>query len=94
MIKKFEIDYTVFPQHNQHVDTHRTDDPVEAEEYLMHLLVSGARILAIKHEGVNLDTVQSDRLLLVAVQRLATRLLANSLHIDSVTVNHRFGLPA
>lgn len=94
MIKKFEIDYIVFPQHNKHVDTHRTDDPVEAEEYLMHLLVSGARILAIKHEGVVLDTVQSDRLLLVAAQRLATRLLANSLHIDSVSVNHRFGLPA
>lgn len=94
MIKKFEIDYIVFPQHNKRVDTHRTDDPVEAEEYLMHLLVGGARVLAIKHEGVTLDTVQSDRFLLIAAQRLASRLLCNSLDIDSVTVNHRFGLPA
>lgn len=94
MIAKYHVDYTIFPQHNKRVEQHITDDPVELEEFLMHLLATGARVVAIKHEGVPLDEVQSDRVLRVAADRLAARLLAVSLHLDSAAVQHRFGLAA
>ena len=68
MIAKFEIEYVIHPQHNHRVDTHRTDDPVEAG--------------------------QADRMLRVAAERLASRLLGRSLDLDSVQVKHRFGFAA
>ncbi len=39
------------PKHNKRVYTHLTDDPVEAEEFLMHLLITSALIKEIRHEG-------------------------------------------
>lgn len=94
MIAKFEIEYVIHPQHNHRVDTHRTDDPVEAEDFLMNLLVVGAHINAIKHEGAELEAGQTDRMLRVAAERLASRLLGRSLDLDSVQVKHRFGFAA
>ncbi|MEI6537452.1 MAG: hypothetical protein WCN98_19060 [Verrucomicrobiaceae bacterium] len=94
MIAKFTIEYTIFPQHNARISSHHTDDPVEAEDYLMHLLAGGARILAIKHEGVKLDQTQSDQMLRVAAGRLAARMLTTSLGLDSSDVKHRFGFAA
>ncbi len=94
MIAKFDIEYIIHPQHNQRVDTHRTDDPVEAEDFLMNLLIVGARITAIKHEGSVLEAGQSDRMLRVAAERLASRLLGRALDLDSVEVKHRFGFAA
>ncbi|WP_395741737.1 hypothetical protein [Prosthecobacter sp.] len=92
MISKFSVEYTIHPQHNSRRDTHRTDDPVELEDFLMQLLIAGARILSIKHEGVELDQAQSSRILRVAAERIATRLLAASLGLDAAAVKHRFGL--
>lgn len=94
MIKKFDIDYTIFPQHNQKVQTYRTDDPVETEEFLMHLLASGARIVGLKHEGVPLEDTQADRMLKIAVERLCSRMLVNALDTDSTTIHRRFGFVA
>jgi hypothetical protein len=94
MLSKFEIEYVIHPQHSERVDTHRTDDPIEAEDFLMNLLVSNVRIGAIKHEGVELDRPQADRMLQVAADRLASRLLGGALGIDSASVKHRFGFAA
>lgn len=94
MLAKFDIDYVIQPHHNERVDTHRTDDPVEAEDFLMSLLSLGARVKAIKHEGVELDQPQSDRMLRVAADRLASRVLGRALDLDSVAVKHRFGFAA
>lgn len=94
MLAKFDIEYIIHPQHNLRVDTHRTDDPVEAEDFLMNLLVVGARIQAIKHEGLVLEAGQADRMLRVAAERLASRLLGASLALDSIQVKHRFGFAA
>jgi hypothetical protein len=94
MLAKFAIDYTIFPQHNKRVETHHTDDPVEAEDFLMHLLASSARIHSIKHSGVDLDQVQTDRMLRVAGERLIARLLETSLHLDAAAIKHRFGFAA
>ena len=91
MLAKFAITYTVFPEHNKRVETHHTDDPVEAETFLVQLLTSGARIHSIIHDGIPVETNQSDRLLKVAANRIAAELLSRSLHLDYVEVKHRFG---
>ncbi|RBP38165.1 hypothetical protein DES53_112163 [Roseimicrobium gellanilyticum] len=94
MIAKYDIEYTVFPEHNHKVSSHRTDDPVAAEEFLMSLLLCGARIHGIKHEGMELERTQQDRMLRTAAERLSTRLLSRSLHIDPIATKHRFGFAA
>jgi hypothetical protein len=92
MLAKFTITYTVFPEHNKRVDTHYTDDPVEAELFLAKLLSSGSRILEIKHDGVNLESAAFDRMVRLAGERLVGRLIGAALKIDYVEVRHRFGL--
>lgn len=94
MLAKFSIDYTIFPQHNKRVETHRTDDPVEAEDFLMHLLASGVRIHSIKHEGIDLDQTKTDKMIRLAAERLMSRLLGIALQLDSAAVKHRFGFAA
>lgn len=94
MIAKFDIDYITHPQHDKRVHTHRTDDPVAAEDFLISLLTVGARVAAIKHEGVELGRTEADRMMSIAAQRLASRLLGTSLGLDMAEVKHRFGLAA
>lgn len=94
MITKYDIDYVIHPQHNNRVDTHRTDDPVEAEDFLMSLLATGAGIHSIKHEGIKLEPKAADQMLRVAAERLASRLLCVSLRQDVATIKHRFGFAA
>lgn len=94
MLAKFDIDYITYPEHNKTVHTHRTDDPVAAEDFLISLLAIGARVAAIKHEGVELAGPEADRMLGIAAQRLASRLLGRSLGLDAAEVKHRFGFAA
>jgi hypothetical protein len=94
MLSKFSIKYVALPQHNDRVLTHHTDDPVEAQEFLMHLLMSGAAIKAIQHDGVELSRPQADRMLKVAAEGLASLVLRKSLGIDGAEVRHRFGFAA
>jgi hypothetical protein len=91
MLKKFDIDYVVFPAHNNRVLTHRTDDPVEAEEFLSHLLAAGAKISGIRHDAGELTSHQFDRMVKVAAEGLISRLLGDSLGLDSAEIRHRFG---
>jgi len=94
MLAKFDIDYIIRPHHNKRLDTHRTDDPIAAEDFLISLLATGAHISAIKHEGVELAQHQSDQMLRVAAERLASGLLCRSLDLDTAAVKHRFGFAA
>ena len=94
MLKKFAITYILFPQHNDRVLTHRTDDPVEAEDFLMQLMVSGARICSISHDAQELAPHQFDRMVRVAAERLVVRLIASSLGLDAAAIRHRFGFAA
>ncbi|MEI8292812.1 MAG: hypothetical protein WCG66_02360 [bacterium] len=91
MIAKFAINYTVFPDHNKRVDTHHSDDPVEAENFIVQLLTSGSRIHSILHDGVPVEPHQFERLMRVAANRLAAELLSRSLNMDYAEVRHRFG---
>ena len=94
MLTKFAIDYIILPQHNTRIFTHFTDDPVEAEEYLMHLLVARARIKEIRHDGAVLTGHQFNRMLKVAAERIASALLRDSLALDAAQVKDRFGFAA
>jgi len=94
MLTKFAIDYTLRPQHNKRRATHFTDDPIEAEDFLMGLLLARARITDIRHEGTSMDRVQFDRMLQLAAGRIASQLLCESLALDSVQVKDRFGFSA
>lgn len=94
MNKKFAIEYILNPHHNKRALTHHTDDPVEAEDFLTHLLVSGARITAIHHDAVELAPHQFDRMVKVAAERVVATLLAESLGLDGAEIKHRFGFAA
>lgn len=94
MLKKFSIDYVAMPKHNQRVYTHMTDDPVEAEDFLMQLLASRARIQEIRHEGIVLNRPQFDQMLKVAAERVASLLLRESLALDASEIKDRFGFAA
>ena len=92
MMNKYAIDYIILPRHRRQMHTHHTDDPVEAEDFLMHLLTSGAHIKMIRHDGVELSAQQADHMLKIAAERVAASLLCESLGMDAADARHRFGL--
>jgi len=94
MLNKYSIDYVLSPHHRSRSSTHFTDEPVEAEDFLMHLLQAHARITAIRHEGSNIAPHAFDRLLKVAAERVAAQLLRESLQLDADEVKYRFGFAA
>lgn len=94
MNTKFAIEYILNPHHNKRVMTHYTDDPVEAEDFLAHLLAAGARISGIRHDAMELPPHQFDRMIKVAAERVIVTLLAESLGLDTAAIKHRFGFAA
>lgn len=94
MLTKFTVDYILFPQHNSQVSTHRTDDPVEMEDFLVSLLSSGSRILTIRHDAQEVSSQQFDHMIKVAAERLMSFFIERSLDIDSAQVRHRFHFAA
>jgi hypothetical protein len=94
MLIKFTIEYTRHPHSNEPAGTHRTNDPIEAEEYLMQLMHARSRILSVKHEGVEIPRVQFDRMMKVAGERLVSEMFCHALDIDTAESRHRFGLAA
>lgn len=94
MLAKFSIDYVMFPRRGNQQASYSTDDPVEAEEVLMSLLRSHARVTSIRHEGVSLTRRQSDQMLKIAAERIVSEMLRESLAIDAEEVKDRFGFAA
>lgn len=94
MQAKYAIDYNVLPRHKTARQTHHAEDAIAAEDFLMHLLGSGARILEIRHEGAALNEAQSDRMVKIAAERLMSLLLHECLQLDPAAVKHRFGFAA
>lgn len=94
MLNKYSIDYIPFPPHRGRTFTHFTDDPIEAEDFLMHLLALRARIVAIRHDSAEMSGPQFDRMLKVAAERVASALLHESLALDAAEIKDRFGFAA
>ena len=91
MISKYSIDYTVLPGHTMRILTHHSRDPVEAEEFLMHLLADGSRIHEVRHDGAALTPAQSDHMIKLAAARLAGVMVRRSLDLKAEEVILRFG---
>ena len=95
MLNKFAIDYFAFPHHGHSSGfTHVTDDPVEAEAFLMHLLAARAHITGIRHDCAAIVGPAFDRLLKIAAERVASELLMESLGLNAVEIKERFGFAA
>lgn len=95
MLNKYAIDYVAFPHHpNGRSFTYFTDDPIVAEDFLMHLLSSRARIAEIRHDGAVMAAPTFNRMLKVAAERVASALLRESLSLDAVQIKDRFGFAA
>jgi hypothetical protein len=94
MLSKFAIDYLSFSHHGNRTFTHLTDDPIEAEDFLMQLLAARARITAIRHDGAAMTSKQFDRMLKVASERISSELLRVSLGLDPAEIKDRFGFAA
>ncbi len=94
MLAKYHIEYAMNLGRNAHVNHHQTDDPVAAEEFLVHVLEHGYRLQAIRHEGVDLTPPAFDKLVKTAAGILASRHLCVSLGIKPEEEHFRFGFTA
>lgn len=94
MLPKFAIEFSSHPRAIEPEGIHRTDDPVEAVDCLMQLLLSRSRIISIKHDGIDLPQGQFDQMLKVAGERLMSNMLAHALDLDTAEVRHRFAFAA
>ena len=91
MLAKYHIEYAMHVGRNAHMNHYQTDDPVAAEEFLVHVLEHGYRFNAIRHEGVDLSRPESDKMLKTAAGVLASRHLCVSLGIKPEEERFRFG---
>ena len=94
MFKKYAIEYVTFPHRDNRRFTHWTDDPVEAEDFLMHLLASRAHIIEIRHNGVAVTRHQFDKMVKIAAERIVSAMLSESLGLDMEAVKDKFGFAA
>ncbi|NBV21483.1 MAG: hypothetical protein EBS05_06110 [Proteobacteria bacterium] len=94
MIAKYHIEYAMHIGRNAHVNHYQTDDPVAAEEFLVHVLEQGYRFHALRHEGLELPRNESDKMLKTAAGVLASRRLCTSLGIKPDEEHFRFGFAA
>ncbi len=94
MLPKYSIEFaTRFRGHSQ-TNHYTTGDPIVVEEFLLELLERGHSILAVKHEGVALSTVEFDRLVKTAACLLASKRICASLGIKPEEEKYRFGFAA
>jgi len=94
MIPKYTIEYHLQLKKHAHVSHYGTDDPLACEELLVELLERGAKIVAIKHEGVDLTQSAFDKMVKTAACIMAAKHICTSLGIDAEEEKYRFGLAA
>ena len=96
MLKKYTVEYSLqfrkhsAPEHHQYF----TDDPVACEEFVQELLLRGMGVHAIRHDGVDLDKADFDRVVKLAASEVASRLICASLNIKPEEERYRFGFAA
>lgn len=94
MLAKYHIEYAMHLGRNAHVNHYQTDDPVAAEDFLVHLLEHGYRFHALRHDGLELPRHESDKMLKTAAGVLASRHLCTTLGIKPEEEHFRFGFAA
>ena len=92
MIPKYQVEFQLGRGGAEGVaNQFQTDDPVACEEFLRLLLERKVPIKAVKHEGLDLEGKQLDRMLKTAAGMMASSHLRASLGIDSEEERVRFG---
>ncbi len=94
MLPKYTIEYTTQFRRHAQPNHHSTDDPVACEEFVEELLERGFAIRAIKHEGLDLQKPDFDRLVKTAAGMLASKHVCASLGIKPEEEKYRFGFTA
>lgn len=94
MLPKYTVEYTIPFRKHVHSHHYSTDDPVACEEFLGELLGRGLSIVAVKHEGVDLEPSEFDRMVKTAAGMVASKLICTSLGIKAEEEKYRFGFAA
>jgi hypothetical protein len=94
MIPKYTVEYAATFRKHAQPGHYSTDDPVTCEEFIEELLDRGFAIHAIKHEGVELQKPEFDKLVRDAANVLASRKICASLGIKPEEERFRFGFAA
>ncbi len=94
ILSKYHIVYSLEFRHQREEYDFRTDNPVACEEFLSELLEKGIRIVAVRHDGVDLPEKQFTQMIRNAAGMVATRHICASLDEDYEAVHHRFGFAA
>ncbi|MCI0743957.1 MAG: hypothetical protein L0Y58_01000 [Verrucomicrobia subdivision 3 bacterium] len=94
MLPKYTIEYC--PGFSRRTQAHHysSDDPIACEEFLAELLDRGFRIMAIRHEGVDLPRPEFDRFVKTAAGMVAARRVCSALNIKPEEEKYRFGFAA
>jgi len=91
MLPKYTIEYEAQFKRRPERDHYSGDDPVACEEFLAELLERGYRIMAIRHDGLELSKPGFDKLIKTAAGRLTARSICTSLGIATEEEHYRFG---
>ncbi len=94
MLAKYSVEYTTQFKKHAHSSHYSTDDPVACEEFVAELLERGFGIHAIRHEGVDLEKKEFDRIVKTAAGLLASKHICRSLGIKAEEEKYRFGFAA
>ena len=94
MLPKYTVEYHLKLRKHDHVSHYGTDDPLACEEFLVDLLERGAKIVAIKHDGLDLSQHDFDKMVKTAACIMAAKRICTSLGIDAEEEKYRFGLAA
>lgn len=94
MLRKYTVDYTTKFRRHAQPNQYSTDDPIACEEFVEELLEQGCNIKAIRHEGVEMQTREFDRIVKTAASMLAARHICESLGIKGEEEKYRFGFTA
>ena len=94
MLPKYTVEYS--PGFSRRAQPHHysSDDPIACEEFLAELLERGFRILAIRHEGMDLARPEFDRLVKTAGGMVAAQRVCKALNIKPEEEKYRFGFAA
>lgn len=94
MLSKYSIEYSAqFGKQAQNYH-YASDDPVACEEFLAELLERGFRIKAVRHDGLDLNGADFDKVIKIAAGMVAAKCIKNSLGITTEEEHHRFGFTA
>ena len=94
MIPKYTVEYALKFRTSAANNHFSTDDPITCEEFLAELLDRGLAIRAVKHEGVDLQPRDFDKLVRDAASLMASRKICASLGIKAEEEQFRFGFAA